>query len=125
MAAGELCWVPLADGIVRPASVSILLQRGRVLPIYLSSFIDMLKEEFARWTHKGRCRGDIALRRTGGGADHRGPDTQSTAPIGGIAIGRDEQRHVIMAARPARDAEIDRHPSIKGGSASATPAVRK
>jgi len=25
-----------------------LLQRGRVLPIYLSSFIDMLKEEFAR-----------------------------------------------------------------------------
>ena len=48
MAAGELCWVPLAEGIVRPASVSILLQRGRVLPIYLSSFVDMLKEEFAR-----------------------------------------------------------------------------
>jgi len=48
LAAGELCWMPLADGIVRPASVSILLQRGRVLPIYLSSFVDMLKEEFAR-----------------------------------------------------------------------------
>ena len=48
VAAGELCWVPLAEGIVRPASVSILLQRGRVLPIYLSSFVDMLKEEFAR-----------------------------------------------------------------------------
>ena len=48
LAAGELCWVPLAEGIVRPASVSMLLQRGRVLPIYLSTFVDMLKEEFAR-----------------------------------------------------------------------------
>ena len=47
LAAGELCWIPLADGIVRPAGVSILLQRGRVLPIYLSSFVDLLKEEFS------------------------------------------------------------------------------
>ncbi len=47
LAAGDLCWVPLAEGIVRPASVSMLLQRGRVLPIYLSSFVDILKEEFA------------------------------------------------------------------------------
>jgi DNA-binding transcriptional LysR family regulator len=48
LAAGELHWIPLVEGIVRPASVSMLLQRGRVLPIYLSSFVDILKEEFAR-----------------------------------------------------------------------------
>ncbi|WP_156361487.1 hypothetical protein [Sphingomonas sp. Leaf67] len=39
--------MPLAEGVVRPASMSILLQRGRVMPIYLSSFVDLLKEEFA------------------------------------------------------------------------------
>ncbi len=27
--------------------MSILLQRGRVMPIYLSNFVDLLKEEFA------------------------------------------------------------------------------
>ena len=42
---GELVWTPLADGVIKPTTVSLLAPKGRVLMPYIRSFIDILKEE--------------------------------------------------------------------------------
>lgn len=45
VAEGKLAWVPLADGIMEPARISMLLPRGRVQPVYMMVFIEILKRE--------------------------------------------------------------------------------
>ena len=45
IAEGRLVWRPLAPGTIKPTSISVLVQRGRVQPLYVSAFLDLLKEE--------------------------------------------------------------------------------
>ncbi|MEO9339810.1 hypothetical protein ABFT80_20500 [Mesorhizobium sp. SB112] len=43
---GKLAWTPLANGIMKPAKVSLLVPRGRALPSYQTAFVEILKSEF-------------------------------------------------------------------------------
>lgn len=45
IADGALAWVPLAKGIVRPVTISLLIRSGRVLPVHIGTFLDLLKAE--------------------------------------------------------------------------------
>ena len=48
VAEGRFAWVPLAGGQTPPATVSLLIPRGRVLAPYIQVFIDLLREELER-----------------------------------------------------------------------------
>jgi DNA-binding transcriptional LysR family regulator len=52
VAEGKLSWTPLAHGIVKPATVALMVARGRIPPIYTSVFIDFLKAELTMITEK-------------------------------------------------------------------------
>lgn len=43
---GALAWVPLSEGTIEPARISMLIPGGRVHPSYLAAFIEVLKNEF-------------------------------------------------------------------------------
>lgn len=51
---GLLMWVPLAKGTIEPARISMLVPRGRVLPSYLTAFVEVLKSEFADYVAVNR-----------------------------------------------------------------------
>jgi DNA-binding transcriptional LysR family regulator len=42
----KLAWTPFAPGIIKPASISIVVPRGRQVPSYAAAFLDILKREF-------------------------------------------------------------------------------
>ncbi|BCH33377.1 LysR family transcriptional regulator [Mesorhizobium sp. L-8-10] len=43
---GKLVWIPLEKSVIEPARITMLVPKGRVLPGYLSAFVDVLKDEF-------------------------------------------------------------------------------
>lgn len=45
---GKLAWTPLARGIIKPATISLMVARGRVPPIYTLFFVDILKRELVK-----------------------------------------------------------------------------
>ncbi len=50
IAENKLSWVPLARGIIKPASVAVMVPRGRVLPLYTAAFVDILKRKLSAFT---------------------------------------------------------------------------
>lgn len=42
---GNLAWAPLAKGVIRPTTVSLLVPKGRVLSPHIRVFIELLTEE--------------------------------------------------------------------------------
>ncbi len=46
LAEHKLAWTPLAPGVIKPAVISIVVPRGRLMPSYTSAFLDLLKREF-------------------------------------------------------------------------------
>ena len=42
---GKLAWIPFADGVIKPTTISLLAPKGRVLLPHIHSFIEILKEE--------------------------------------------------------------------------------
>ncbi len=42
---GKLAWTPLAKGIIRPTSISIVVPRGNVLPPLTAAFAELVREE--------------------------------------------------------------------------------
>lgn len=49
IAEGRLVWRPLAPGTIKPASISVLVPRGRVQPLYVTAFLDLLREELEHY----------------------------------------------------------------------------
>lgn len=47
---GKLSWTPLARGIIKPASISLMVPRGRSLPLFTSAFVDILKNQLTAFT---------------------------------------------------------------------------
>lgn len=45
--AGRIVWLPLVKGLANPTTISVMVQAGRVQPLYISSFADLLQEELA------------------------------------------------------------------------------
>lgn len=41
----QLAWTPLAPGIIKPATISLMAPRGRKQPVYATSFIEIVKRE--------------------------------------------------------------------------------
>lgn len=44
---GRLSWIPLAKGIIKPATISLMIPRGRNMPNYTEAFVDILKRRLA------------------------------------------------------------------------------
>ncbi|NLS21286.1 LysR family transcriptional regulator [Rhizobium sp. P40RR-XXII] len=51
---GKLAWIPLAPGIMEPARISLLVPRGRVQPVYMMEFIEIVKGELGEYTRANR-----------------------------------------------------------------------
>jgi len=45
--AGNLAWTPLAKGVIRPTTISLLVPKGRVLAPHIRVFIELMKEEIS------------------------------------------------------------------------------
>jgi DNA-binding transcriptional LysR family regulator len=45
IANGRLVWLPLAPRTAKPAVISLLVEKGRVQPPYLSTFVDLMRQE--------------------------------------------------------------------------------
>lgn len=56
VAEGKLAWVPLARGIIEPATISLMVPRGRVPPLCTMVFIDILKRQLDIWPAGTRGR---------------------------------------------------------------------
>jgi DNA-binding transcriptional LysR family regulator len=41
----KLAWTPLAPGIIKQATISLMVARGRSMPLYTQAFIDTLRRE--------------------------------------------------------------------------------
>jgi DNA-binding transcriptional LysR family regulator len=41
----KLAWTPLSPGIIKPATISLMVARGRIAPLYTQAFVDILKRE--------------------------------------------------------------------------------
>lgn len=41
----KLAWTPFAPGIIKHATISLMVARGRAMPLYTQAFIDILKRE--------------------------------------------------------------------------------
>jgi len=46
---GKLAWIPLAADIMEPALISLLVPRGRVQPVYMMEFIEIVKRELSEY----------------------------------------------------------------------------
>lgn len=46
---GRLSWIPLAKGIIKPATVSLMVPRGRNMPNYVEAFVSILKHRLANY----------------------------------------------------------------------------
>lgn len=49
---GSLVWLPLAARTAKPAAISLLVEAGRIQPIYLTTFIEILREALERVGNK-------------------------------------------------------------------------
>jgi DNA-binding transcriptional LysR family regulator len=54
---GKLAWIELASGILEPARISLLVPRGRVQPIYIMEFVEIVKRELDAYKDANRRRG--------------------------------------------------------------------
>lgn len=48
VAEGRLRWIPLAPGIIKPATISLMVPRGRVAPGYTRAFVEILQSRLER-----------------------------------------------------------------------------
>jgi len=51
---GKLAWIPLGPGIMEPAQISLLIPRGRVQPVYMMEFIEIVKGELSDYLRVNR-----------------------------------------------------------------------
>lgn len=47
---GKLSWVPLVPSIIKPPSISIMVPRGKALPMFTTVFVDILKRQLSAFT---------------------------------------------------------------------------
>lgn len=48
VAEGRLKWIPLAPGIIKPATISLMIPRGRAAPGYTQAFVEILQSRLER-----------------------------------------------------------------------------
>lgn len=48
VAEGELKWIALAPGIIKPATISLMIPRGRTAPGYTQAFVEILQSRLER-----------------------------------------------------------------------------
>ncbi|MGV3652221.1 MAG: LysR family transcriptional regulator [Devosia sp.] len=56
----RLVWVPLAGGIIKPATISLMIARGRIPPLYTMMFIDILRRQLGWSETRGGGRYDFS-----------------------------------------------------------------